>query len=57
VCSSDLSVGFAWGNIDEAMARYDVHGLAAGWNIGADGERFFFVPNPALGLWALRDAF
>jgi nickel-dependent lactate racemase len=51
------SVGFAWGDIGEAMARYDVHGLSAGWNIGVDGERFFFVPNPALGLWALREQF
>jgi len=51
------SVGFAWGDIDEAMARYDVNALAAGWNTGADGERFFFVPNPALGLWALRSSF
>jgi len=51
------SVGFEWGDIGEAMARYDVHKLATGWNSGSDGERFFFVPNPALGLWALRDTF
>jgi nickel-dependent lactate racemase len=51
------SVGFEWGDIGEAMSRYDVHNLAAGWNAGADGERFFFVPNPALGLWALRKNF
>jgi nickel-dependent lactate racemase len=51
------SVGFEWGDIGEATARYDVHKLATGWNTGADGERFFFVPNPALGLWALRDTF
>jgi hypothetical protein len=51
------SVGFEWGGIDEAMARYDTRKLATGWNTGADGERFFFVPNPALGLWALRDSF
>jgi nickel-dependent lactate racemase len=51
------SVGFEWGDINEAMARYDAHKLAAGWNTGTDGERFFFVSNPALGLWALRDSF
>jgi len=51
------SVGFEWGDIGEATARYDAHKLAAGWNTGADGEKFFFVPNPALGLWALRDSF
>jgi len=51
------SVGFEWCDIDEAMSRYDVHKLATGWNTGSDGEKFFFVPNPALGLWALRDSF
>jgi nickel-dependent lactate racemase len=65
------SAGFEWGNIDEAMARYDVAKLAMGWNDGnvainnggannnggaiSNGERFFFIPNPALGLWALRN--
>jgi len=48
------SVGFEWGDIDEATARYDTRRLAPGWNTGEDGERFFFVPNPALGLWARR---
>jgi len=57
------SVGYEWGDMGAAMARYDVSKLAIGWNTGADGapfgkgERFFFVPNPALGLWALRDTF
>jgi len=51
------SVGFEWGDIKEATARYDVHKLKMGWNSGTDGEKFFFLPNPALGLWALRDAF
>jgi nickel-dependent lactate racemase len=51
------SVGFEWGDIGEATARYDVNKLATGWNTGADGERFFFVPNPALGLWALKNTF
>jgi nickel-dependent lactate racemase len=51
------SVGFEWGDIGEARDRYDVNKLATGWNTGIDGERFFFVPNPALGLWALRDSF
>jgi len=51
------SVGFEWGDIGEAAARYDVRKLATGWNTGPGGERFFFVPNPALGLWAIKDAF
>jgi hypothetical protein len=51
------SVGYEWGDINEAAARYDVRSLPMGWNTHADGERFFFVPNPALGLWALRKNF
>ena len=51
------SVGFEWGDIGEATARYNVNKLATGWNTGKDGERFFFVPNPALGLWALKTRF
>ncbi|MDR2718368.1 MAG: lactate racemase domain-containing protein [Treponema sp.] len=51
------SVGYEWGDIGAAIARYDVNKLGTGWNIGADGENFFFVPNPALGLWALKDTF
>jgi nickel-dependent lactate racemase len=51
------AAGYEGGDINAAAARYDVKTLAAGWNTGADGERFFFVPNPALGLWALRSNF
>ena len=51
------SVGYEWGSISEAMARYDINTLSTGWNTQPDGEKIFFVPNPALGLWALRDKF
>jgi hypothetical protein len=52
------SVGFQWGSLDEALARYDVKHLPMGWNTsGSDGERFFYVPNPALGLWAYRQKY
>jgi nickel-dependent lactate racemase len=50
------AAGYEWGDIGAAMACYDISKLAAGWNTSADGERFFFVPNPALGLWALKSA-
>jgi nickel-dependent lactate racemase len=48
------AAGFEWGSLDEASARYDRHTLALGWNTMPDGERIFFVPNPAMGLWAER---
>ena len=51
------SVGYKWGSLDEALARYDVKKLRLGWNTLPDGERIFFVPNPALGLWAERKRF
>lgn len=51
------SVGYEWGDLSEALTRYDIQRLALGWNKLSDGERIFFVPNPALGLWAERGKF
>jgi nickel-dependent lactate racemase len=51
------SAGYEWGSLDEALARYDPRALRPGWNTIAGGERIFFVPNPALGLWAERKRF
>ena len=50
-------VGFEWGDLNEALARYDINKLNTGWNTLSDGEKFFFVPNPALGLWAEKKRF
>ena len=50
------SVGFAYGDLASALARYNIAKLRVGWNDVA-GERIFFVPNPALGLWAERSRF
>jgi nickel-dependent lactate racemase len=51
------SVGFEWGDLKEARERYDTGKLASGWNTLAAGEKIFFVPNPALGLWAEKRRF
>jgi nickel-dependent lactate racemase len=51
------SVGYEWGDIKEAMNRYDLNALKLGWNTVAGGEKIFFVPNPALGLWAEKGRF
>ena len=45
------SAGFQWGDLKEQMTRYDIKTLTPGWNT-VSGERVFYVPNPALGLWA-----
>jgi len=50
------SVGFQWGDLKEAQSKYDINRLSSGWNT-VDGERIFFVPNPALGLWAEKTKF
>ncbi|GHT93030.1 hypothetical protein FACS1894140_5820 [Spirochaetia bacterium] len=51
------SVGFEWGDLRANLARYDINKLSLGWNTLGDGERIFFVPNPALGLWAEKKRF
>lgn len=51
------SVGFEWADPGETMKRYDPATLRQGFNTMPDGERIFFVPNPALGLWSLRSRF
>ncbi|MCL2210713.1 MAG: lactate racemase domain-containing protein [Treponema sp.] len=51
------SVGFQWGDLNEQMSRYDINKLSSGWNTLTSGERIFFVPNPALGLWAEKQKF
>jgi len=50
------SVGFQWGDLKEAQSKYDINKLSSGWN-NVNGERIFFVPNPALGLWAEKTKF
>jgi len=51
------SVGFQWGDLKEAQSRYDINKLSSGWNTLSDGEKIFYVPNPALGLWAEKKRF
>ena len=51
------SVGFEWGSLEEQSIRYDIEKLTLGWNTMGDNERIFYVPNPALGLWAGRKRF
>lgn len=51
------SVGFGYGDLADAMRRYGPERMKAGFNTMPDGERIFFVPNPALGLWTTRARF
>ena len=47
--------GLHYGDPGEFLRRYPPADLTDGWNERADGERVYFVRNPALGLWALPD--
>ncbi len=45
------SVGYTPGDIQELMNRYDINSLNDGWHTDTDGSEFYFIRNPALGLW------
>ena len=51
------NVGFNFANLKQMTALYDPSKLKDGWNISADGEEFYYISNPALGLWAVRERF
>jgi nickel-dependent lactate racemase len=46
-------VGYSYGDLKTMLNRYDPHKLVNGYN-NVDGEKVFFIANPALGLWAHR---
>ncbi len=48
--------GFTYGDLDEMLRRYPVQSLKDGFN-EVNGEEIFYISNPALGLWAVRDKF
>ena len=42
---------------DAAAKRYDPEKLQDGFNTLPDGEEIYYIPNPALGLWADRNKY
>jgi hypothetical protein len=48
-------VGYQYGELSAMLRRYDPARLKDGWNTLLDGERFYWISNPALGLWAHAD--
>ncbi len=50
-------VGFKYAELAEMTRRYDPTKLTDGWNVLPDGEKIFYISNPALGLWAYRGRF
>jgi nickel-dependent lactate racemase len=51
------NVGFHYADLNAMIDRYNPKKLADGFNILPDGEKIFYVSNPALGLWAYRARF
>lgn len=51
------AVGFEPGDLTAMTARYRRDGVRDGFNRTVDGEEFFYISNPALGLWALKANF
>lgn len=45
------SVCFQHMPYEEAIKTYDPHTLQDGWNQLPNGEEFYYISNPALGLW------
>jgi nickel-dependent lactate racemase len=50
-------VGFSYGELGKMLQKYDPPELADGYNTLPDGEKVFFISNPALGLWAYEGRF
>ncbi|TMW69342.1 hypothetical protein Poli38472_001498 [Pythium oligandrum] len=50
-------VAFSYGDLAAMTARYQHEGIQDGWNETSDGERYYYISNPALGLWAYRGRF
>ena len=49
------SVGYGYADLATILDRYGPASRRDGWATLPDGERIFFIGNPALGLWAHRD--
>ncbi len=51
------SVNYAYAELGPMLERYNPVKLKDGWNNLQNGERIFYISNPALGLWAHRARF
>ncbi len=51
------NVSFNYMSYTEAIKRYNPDILKEGYNTLADGEVIYYIPNPAVGLWALKGQF
>lgn len=47
-------VGYEYADLAAVLKKYPIDKLRDGWQTSSDGEEFFYISNPALGLWASR---
>ena len=50
-------VNFNYADLNTMMKRYDPKQMKDGWNTMKDGEKVYYISNPALGLWAWKEKF
>jgi len=51
------AANFEYAGLASMLERYDPAQLADGHNVMPNGEKIFYVSNPALGLWGLKSSF
>jgi hypothetical protein len=54
------SVGFKYADLNSMLKLYNVESLKDGWNTRVENgveEEFYYISNPALGLWAVPSRF
>ena len=52
-----IQSGYQYGNITEYTDRYIFDGIQDGENRTEDGETYYYISNPAVGLWAHESRF
>lgn len=50
------SIGFNYMSVEEALNRYPIERFKPGFNT-LEREEIYYIPNPAVGLWAYREKF
>ncbi len=51
------SVGFLWGDLDDYQNIYLPSEQKTGFYQTAEGENYYYIHNPAMGLWAAKERF
>lgn len=51
------SVNYHFGDLKENLKIYNPHKLNDGFNKNNNGESFYFISNPAMGLWTIKEKF